>query len=163
ALADDLRRFLRGEPIRARPVGTWERARNWVRRNPAVAGLLTALAVVLIAGFAGVTWHWLRAEDALHESEVAREQAEKSELAEKLQAEATEKALPRADVNLYFHRIGLAHQEWLANNVGRAEKLLDECPPGLRQWEWYYLKRLCHPGLVTIHIPRSITHTALSA
>ncbi|HEY7155654.1 MAG TPA: protein kinase [Gemmataceae bacterium] len=47
-LADDLRRFLDGQPIQARPTSTWERAHKWVRRNPALAALLVAGVVVLI-------------------------------------------------------------------------------------------------------------------
>ena len=43
----------------------------------------------------------------------------------------------------YFHRIALSQRELSVNNLGGALQLLDECPEDLRQWEWYYLMRLC--------------------
>src|SRR5262249_10950900 len=44
--------------------------------------------------------------------------------------------------NAYYQRIALAEREWSANNLGRMQQLLDECPDDLRGWEWSYLKRL---------------------
>ena len=52
-LADDLRRFLAREPIRARPVGFFERTAKWARRKPwqaVAAGLLAVVAVGLVVG-----------------------------------------------------------------------------------------------------------------
>jgi serine/threonine protein kinase/Tfp pilus assembly protein PilF len=55
ALAEDLKRFLDGEPIRARRVRLWERAAKWARRRPAAAALLgilvTAAVVLPVAGW----------------------------------------------------------------------------------------------------------------
>src|SRR5262249_26249451 len=52
ALADDLERWLRGEPILARPWGLWERGRKWARRRPAAAMLaaVSTLSALLLLG-----------------------------------------------------------------------------------------------------------------
>jgi serine/threonine protein kinase len=44
-LAEDLRRYLNREPIRARPIGTIERLWHWCRRNPVAASLLLAVSL----------------------------------------------------------------------------------------------------------------------
>src|SRR5206468_2452323 len=52
-LADDLRRWLDGEPIQARPASAWERGLKWAQRRPTAAALLAvsvAAAVALLAG-----------------------------------------------------------------------------------------------------------------
>jgi tetratricopeptide (TPR) repeat protein len=55
ALADDLRRFRQGEPIRARPTPPWERLGKWLRRNPVAAALAVACFLALLAsGAAGL-------------------------------------------------------------------------------------------------------------
>jgi tetratricopeptide (TPR) repeat protein/predicted Ser/Thr protein kinase len=57
-LADDVHRFLKDEPIRARPVGPGERAWKWARKRPTLAGLLlvSVLAVLSLAAYQNQAW-----------------------------------------------------------------------------------------------------------
>lgn len=59
-VADELERFQRGEPIKARPVTSFERLWRWCRRRPAVASLVAGLFVSLSLGLLGVSYFWFR-------------------------------------------------------------------------------------------------------
>ena len=126
ALANDLRSFLEGKTIQARPTGTWVRTLKWAQRRPAVAALLALVVFVTALGFGLVTWQWQRAEAAGQEAVgKARE----------------------LEVKNYRQDLALAERELSVNNVGRAEEILDACPVGLRDWEWHCLKRLRYGDL----------------
>ena len=57
ALAEDLGRFLAGEPIRARPTGLLERGYKWSKRRPSLAALI-AVSVLSFVGLAIGGWYY---------------------------------------------------------------------------------------------------------
>ena len=75
-LADDLRRFLRGEPIRARPAGRVRRLWRWCRRNPVAAGLLLAVTLSSAVGM----WELSRLSDHLMRTSALESAAQQSEI-----------------------------------------------------------------------------------
>ncbi len=71
-MADDLRRFLEGRPIRSRPIPIYEQIWRWVRRNPwlSLANALAAASTIAIAVISTLAAHTLREQrDALWEQE----------------------------------------------------------------------------------------------
>jgi eukaryotic-like serine/threonine-protein kinase len=139
-LADDLQRFLAGEPILARRTGMWERAVKWTGRHPGVAVLSFAVLLASLLGLGGVFWQWGRAEQKRLEAEAALVTIEAAKLAEEAQSKQLE-------ANLYFHRIALAQHELHNHNAASASRILDLCPLERRHWEWHYLSHLCHSEL----------------
>ncbi len=66
-LADDLSRYLKGEPVSVRPISRAERMLRWVARRRAVAAAwaFLALALVLAAGGGIAYWQWQRTKENL--------------------------------------------------------------------------------------------------
>jgi WD40 repeat protein len=56
---------------------------------------------------------------------------------------------------LYAQTLAQAQLEWAAGDVARMTRLLEGCPPAVRQWEWHYLRRLADGAALTFHGHRS--------
>jgi WD40 repeat protein len=137
AVAEELGRFLRGEPIVARPVSVAGKVWRWCRRKPQAASLAGVAALAVVLGFAGVLWQWR-------------------------QAEAQRR---RAEQQAYISDINAAQAALKENNPGRALQLLNrQRPPpatslvtrhaslvtDLRGFEWRYLWQQCQSGAETM-------------
>jgi WD40 repeat protein/serine/threonine protein kinase len=160
ALADDVEHWLADEAVSALPetwsqrLGRWARRhRTWVR---AAAIVLLAVTGVSLLAMVLVSHAWQQEQLArAKETEARRKETEARLEADAKRAEAVEEkklkeaALTRVERSLYLqylHRVGSVEREWLNNDVARAARQLDECKPSMRDWEWYYLKRLIRGG-----------------
>jgi eukaryotic-like serine/threonine-protein kinase len=118
ALADDLDRWLRYEPILARPSGTLHRLGKWVRREPRVAALVGVVAFSFAVGVGSVVYEWRQADAARRQAESERHAAEKhSARAEAAQRDATEK--------LRDSYLAQAHANRLTTEPGRRYRSLE--------------------------------------
>ena len=119
ALAEDLRRFLGGEPIVARPVPFWERAWRWCRRHPAPAALTAAVVLVAALGLAGILWQWgeaVKARDLASKRAVAEAEAQPARAETTLVDMYTTSGISAGDQGEHA-RAAL----WFANAARRAE------------------------------------------
>jgi len=160
-LGEELDRFLRQEPIHARPITRAERAWRWCCRKPALASLILLVHIVGGLGAAGVVWQWRRAEQNAAgekvnrlaaqqkqaEAESERERARSEQQRADTQARKAAESEQRARRLLYVSDMNLAQESLRLNNLGKAQRLLDRHRPqpaeeDLRGWEWRYLWQL---------------------
>jgi tetratricopeptide (TPR) repeat protein len=95
-LADDLHRFLAGEPIQARPTGRTERLVRWARRSPWVAGLGAAVLLLAVSLAVGFFIAFVNISAARSEEARARERAQQFALNEQSAREAADREAARA-------------------------------------------------------------------
>jgi WD40 repeat protein len=170
ALADDLRRFLDGRPIQARPVEAPEKLWRWCRRNPVVALLTSAVAFLLVAGSPALTILWLRADEQRREADAKRSEAESATAQAKINLETANTNAETAKTNwglavdnarrafrrAYTSDLRRIDSAWEERQVGLVTELLDNQRPqrtggeDLRGFEWFYWHRLCRSDLLTL-------------
>jgi WD40 repeat protein len=85
-LAEDLRRYLKGVPITARPVSRAERAWRWCRRNPLVSALALALVLAFLGWYIRAEVLRVRAEDNLQQAQEALSHAKAAQGVLRLEA-----------------------------------------------------------------------------
>jgi serine/threonine-protein kinase len=129
ALADDLDRFLAGEPIQARPVSGVERLWRWCKRNPRVAALTAITFFLLVAGVIGSTGAAITIAQERNQKEREREAADEARwLAEerKLEADAAnEQAQKNAKIATEQSRLAV---ESVRTLIREAQKEIGDNP-----------------------------------
>ena len=144
-LADELGRFLRAEPIIARPIRAPERMWRWAKRNRVLASSMTAAVVfltMLTLGSSIATWRILtaqKAERVQRELAQVREGEGRERQARLSVAEGWQRA-ERGDLSgalVPFTEALLLEQEnsgRMASDCERLEGVLQQCAPLKRIW-----------------------------
>jgi len=150
-LADDLRRFEEGRPIRARPVGTVERALKWVKRRPAAAAAVIGGVLLLFGAGVFLAAAWAGSKEAGEKAareELDRFRAEVASEREQQQRDEDERTRAQQEVaagKLCNRQLAKVAVLW-NHHPEEALRLLEDArvfPPERRAsaWEGYY--RLC--------------------
>ncbi len=160
ALADDLRRYQKGEPIHARPVGNVERAVKWVKRRPMVAGLIAAVVLVAVVGCTGVSgglgWALVERENAIDQEKKTAKALEETEEARKQSDEDRQKA-----EKLGEHNKQLAEKETKARLEADEGRAKAEDLALRVQFEHYLSKADDRPDLALVGMANLLPKAAL--
>jgi WD40 repeat protein/serine/threonine protein kinase len=142
ALADDLRRFLDDQPVKARRISNAERLVRWARRNRGVAAALGFIALLLVGMAIASTLAAWRFERLAGERERARAAAEG----------AAAEARRRGDAERwqrYRSNLAAAGSALQLQSSGAARRALEAAPTEFRGWEWlHFSSRLDDARLV---------------
>jgi WD40 repeat protein len=137
-LADDLHRFLAGEPIRARPVPWWERAVKWARRRPTAAALLAFSAAAVLAAVVGGLVYGAKLHRALQAAEdsaaESRRRLVRLNVAEGAHALEEDDWLGALPWFVHALRLDQGHPDWERRHRVRVGVLLRQAPRLSQVW-----------------------------
>ncbi|MFM9960261.1 MAG: WD40 repeat domain-containing serine/threonine protein kinase [Planctomycetaceae bacterium] len=176
SLAEDLERWLAGDPVSAWPEPVLVRARRWLKRHPTLVVSTAATLLISLVSLAVIASLIDQSNRSLATKNTQLEQAntkerEATQRAAKL-ADQERSAREQADLNaaaalrqtklaqqhLYVAHMHLAQTAWEDARVGETDRLLDLYRPvagqpagsdDLRSFEWHYWDRRCHSDLLT--------------
>lgn len=125
-LADDLRRWLDGHVIRARPVSPLERLLRWHRRQPVKSALVLATSAATVVIITSLTWLWRQSEYHRLEAQSAVIRAERGE---SLSAEALQQlmVLLQRTVNLTATDLE-GHSAEILTTIAKLTSALQQLP-----------------------------------
>ena len=120
-----------------------------------MAGLTAAVATLLIAVAIVATGFAIQYRLVASKDERLRNEAQS-------RAEAETKAKEELEASLYFQSHHPGPPGVVGGQPRTGPELLDECPEGLRRWEWHYLKRLCRLDPVILRDKAEVNSVAFS-
>lgn len=159
ALADDLDRFLAGDPVSVVSPSRFEKAARWVRKHPTLASAyaLGALAFMFATFTAVAVAFWFEARGQRDRAEAALRDVREAQQRAAEQQNAAETARSDADFISAVRATDLAYREFEFGNLARARQLLDSCPPRLRSWEWHFVSRLVSRQVQNTSLPQRLS------
>lgn len=168
-LADDLRRFIGDEPIKARRVSSAERLLRWSRHNKGLAASLAAVAVLggALAIGSTIAAGYFRSLSGALENTVGDLETAQAQLTDKVKSldDAADELTRRGDelqATLYTAEMNLAAQAAEdAAGLARVGQIVDKWAPDrpgsdLRGWEWHYLDSLRAADRLTVACPGAL-------
>jgi serine/threonine protein kinase/WD40 repeat protein len=150
--AQDVERYLAGEPVQAVPPSTTYRLRKFLRRNKGPVAAAGVVLLALVVGTVVSSWQAVRATRAEERADERTRKAEENEGLLRTERDRLRKVKDNLQHALYITRNNLLEKAWVANDNVQVHQLLEQQRPGpderdLRGFEWYLRDRQAHQEL----------------